>query len=174
MDLCFFKNICPKYSKGLNIENLNLKIPRIIKQPPTQPYGLPRFIPVVSVLDKSSWIWRRLKVTHIVRLSELLQCREVLDSICREGIHNYLNFDGKVILSTIMPDELIGSMEIERLKTLIRRIKPDIIMTLDRPTYIDDPQAISWIEVLRLLKSALDLAKLGLPVMGIIKGADKN
>ena len=93
MDLCFFKNICPKYSKGLNIENLNLKIPRIIKQPPTQPYGLPRFIPVVSVLDKSSWIWRRLKVTHIVRLSELLQCREVLDSICREGIHNYLNFE---------------------------------------------------------------------------------
>ena len=57
----------------------------------------------------------------IIRLEKLLGDKELLRRVEAKGIHDFLGFDGRVITSSVMPDELLGSLTSERYVELLKR-----------------------------------------------------
>jgi len=107
----------------------------------------------------------------IVRLAELVTKPNLLSDVSREGLHDHLGFDGKIVLSTIMPDELIDELQPKDYLRFVRDLKPDATMVPDNYTYMDDPLYLSWSQTIRLVRNALSFLELDIPAIGLIKGA---
>ncbi|MGQ9597508.1 MAG: hypothetical protein ACUVQY_09165 [Thermoproteota archaeon] len=75
--------------------------------------GFSMFIPEVDLADERSWVWRDgFQVSAVfVPLWQLLTNENILAQASSRGLHDYLGFDGKILLSTVMPDELIDKLE---------------------------------------------------------------
>ena len=133
---------------------------------------LPGFVPIVGVTDRRPWLWTDVQLPAIVvRLAELVVRPNLLSEVSREGLHNHLGFDGKIILSTIMPDELIDQLQPKDYLRLVRGLRPDATMIPDNYTYMDDPLYLSWSQTIRLVRNACSFLDLGIPAIGLIKGA---
>jgi len=104
-------------------------------------------------------------------LGEILTTKGLLDEISKVGLHDYLGYDGKIALSTIMPDEIIDKLKPADYARLVGDLRPDVAMVSDNHTYIDDPFYLSWSQTIRLVRYAAELRDLGVPVLGVIKGA---
>jgi hypothetical protein len=107
----------------------------------------------------------------IVRLAELIMKPNLLSEVSRRGLHDYLGFGGRVVLSTIMPDELIDELQSKDYLRFIRDLRPDATMVPDNYTYMDDPLYLSWSQTIRLVRNALSFLELDIPAIGLIKGA---
>ena len=105
--------------------------------------NFPRFIPEIDATDERSWVWMDgFQVSAVfVPLWQLLANEDVLAQASSKGLHNYLGFDGKILLSTVMPDELIDKLRTEDYFKLINDLKPDATMIPDNYTYTDVPRA---------------------------------
>lgn len=136
--------------------------------------GFPNFVPEIDVLDRRSWFWREgLQIPMIfVPLWQLLVNENMLSKASGVGLHDFLGFNGKIILSMVMPDELIDRLRLEDYFRLIRDLRPDATMIPDNYTYIDDPLFLSWSQTIRLVSFANDFLKLNIPVIGLVKGAN--
>lgn len=133
---------------------------------------LPGFIPIVSVTDRRSWFWDDIRLPMIVvRLSELVTRPSLLSEVSKVGLHSHLGFDGKIVLSTIMPDEVIDRLSPEDYLSWVSILKPDATMIPDNYTYTDDPLYLSWSQTIRLIRNALAFSELDIPTIGLIKGA---
>ena len=89
------------------------------------------------------------------------------------GIHNYLNYDGFVILSLIMRDDLILKSSPEKYSKIIKGIKPDTYTSVDGGTYYkEDSKSLK--EVIRLSKETKELMNLcpDIKPIGHIKGCN--
>lgn len=89
------------------------------------------------------------------------------------GIHSYLNYNGFVILSLIMRDDLIWKSGPKKYAEIINTIKPDTYTTVDGGTY-NNQDTKSWKEVIRLsneTKELIDLCPEVKPI-GHIKGCN--
>jgi len=145
--------------------------------PPIRPkskatVSLPGFIPIVSIADRRSWFWSDVQLPMIiVRLAELIVRSNLLSEVSGKGLHDYLGFDGRIVLSTIMPDELIDELQPKDYPRFIRDLKPDATMVPDNYTYMDDPLYLSWSQTIRLVRNALSFLELDIPAIGLIKGA---
>jgi len=95
----------------------------------------------------------------------------LLPEVSRKGLHDHLGFDGKIVLSTVMPDELIDKLQSKDYLEFVRDLKPDATMVPDNYTYIDDPMYLSWSQTIRLVRNALSFLELDIPAIGLIKGA---
>lgn len=134
--------------------------------------GLPAFIPIISVMDRRSWFWTDFQLPMVVvRLAELIGKRGILSQVSKTGLQDFLGYDGRIILSTIMPDELIDELEHKDYLRLITELKPDATMIPDNYTYYDDPLYLSWSQTIRLARNAFSFLELEMPVIGLIKGA---
>lgn len=51
------------------------------------------------------------------------------------GVHDFLGFDGKIILSLIMKDDLIAKFDEYKYADIINTLKPDFYTTVDAETY---------------------------------------
>jgi hypothetical protein len=107
----------------------------------------------------------------IVRLVELIVRPNMLSEVSGNGLHDYLGFDGRIVLSTIMPDELIDEFQPKDYLRFVRDLKPDATMVPDNYTYMDDPLYLSWSQTIRLVRNALSFLELDIPAIGLIKGA---
>jgi len=107
----------------------------------------------------------------IVRLAELIVKPNLLSEVARKGLHDYLGFYGRIVLSTIMPDELIDELQPKDYLKSVRDLKPDATMIPDNYTYMDDPLYLSWSQTIRLARNALSFLELDVPAIGLIKGA---
>jgi len=134
----------------------------------------PRFVPEIDVADQRSWIWRDGFQTSavFVPLWQLLTNEKILAQASSKGLHDYLDFDGGILLSTVMPDELIDRLETKDYFKLINDLKPDATMVPDNYTYTDVPLYQSWSQTIRLVSSANDFLKLDTPLIGLVKGAN--
>jgi len=133
---------------------------------------LPIFTPIISVTDRRSWFWDAFSFpTIFVRLGEILTTKGLLDKISKVGLHDYLGYDGKIALSTIMPDEIIDKLKPADYVRLVGHLRPDVAMVSDNHTYVDDPFYLSWSQTIRLVRYAAELRDIGVPVLGVIKGA---
>jgi len=132
---------------------------------------LPRFIPVVRLSDKSSWFWDDLPLPWIVvRLAELVKNKALMQRASSRGLHGFLGFDGKILLSTVMEDELLDELTSDDYIGMINDIRPDATMTPDSYTYLDDPLCLSWEQTLKQAAFSSAFSELDIPVVGLIKG----
>jgi len=132
----------------------------------------PRFTPVVSLIDKRSWFWDDLPLPWIiVRLAELVKNKALMERVSSKGLHDFLGFDGKILLSTVMEDELLDRLTSSDYVRIINKAQPDATMTPDSYTYLDDPLCLSWQQTLKQVKLASSFSELAVPVIGLIKGA---
>jgi len=133
---------------------------------------LPRFTPTISVVDRRSWFWDDFPLPALfVRLGEILTNKGLLNEVSKVGLHDYLGYDGKIALSTIMPDEAIDKLKPADYTKLVGDLRPDVAMVSDNYTYVDDPFYLSWSQTIRLVRYAAELRDLGVPVLGLVKGA---
>ncbi|MGC8831424.1 MAG: hypothetical protein ACP5PQ_02435 [Thermoproteota archaeon] len=134
----------------------------------------PRFVPEVDMLDQRSWIWRDgFQVSEVfVPLWQLLINENMLAQACSKGLHDYLGFDGRILLSTVMPDELIDKLETNDYFRLVNDLRPDATMVPDNYTYTDVPLYQSWSQTIRLISFANNFLKLDVPLIGLVKGAN--
>ena len=87
------------------------------------------------------------------------------------GLHNYLNFNGKIVLVTDLLDTLCDALNVERLCISVTLLKPDYITTFDTYYYDDQPMFITQIKMLETLQKTVALYdKLDVPVIGLAVG----
>ena len=123
-------------------------------------------------MDRRSWFWNDFQLPMIVvGLAELIAKHDILSQASKTGLHDFLGYDGRIILSTIMPDELIDELEHKDYLRLITELKPDVTMIPDNYTYFDDPLYLSWSQTIRLARNAFSFLELEMPVIALIKGA---
>jgi len=133
---------------------------------------LPRFVPVVRLIDERSWFWDEIPPLPwiVVRLAELVKDKALMQSVSSRGLHDFLGFDGKILLSTVMEDELLDALTPDDYIGMINDIRPDATMTPDSYTYLDDPLCLSWEQTMKQAASSRAFSELDIPVVGIIKG----
>jgi len=131
----------------------------------------PKFIPVVRLTEKSSWFWNDLPLPWIVvRLAELVKNKALMQRVSSRGLHGFLGFNGKILLSTVMEDELLDELMAKDYIGIINDIRPDATMTSDSYTYLDDPLCLSWEQTLKQATLSSAFSVLDIPVVGLIKG----
>jgi len=131
----------------------------------------PRFVPVVRLTDKSSWFWNDLPLPWIVvRLAELVKDKALMQRVSSCGLHDFLGFDGKILLSTVMEDELLDALTPKDYIGMINDIRPDATMMPDSYTYLDDPLCLSWEQTMKQAIFSSAFSELDIPVVGLIKG----
>ena len=136
-------------------------------------WRLPRFIPVIALYDKRSWFWRDFRYDAIVvRLYEILRNDKLRKDLEGRDLHELLGFDGTIILSSIMPDEILDYFTVEEYIRYIDKLNPDIALALDSYTYYDDPYLLSWEQTLKSIYSAVKLSEIGIPTLPILKGGN--
>jgi len=140
------------------------------------PIELPGIVPLVSLKDPASYNFDTINVGAIVVMFEDLFDGNVRNAVEKAGdIHSYLNFDGKVIVSSIMPDDLITQEAVfYYFLGTADRLKFDAAIAWDSPVYIDIPLYDSWVNLLMGLKLTHGLADWGMPVYGLVKGNVEN
>jgi len=92
-------------------------------------------------------------------------------NVSSRGFHDFLGFDGKILLSTVMEDELLNKFTSNDYLRMIKDIRPDATMTPDSYTYLDDPLCLSWEQTLKQAKLASTFSEFDVPIIGLIKGA---
>lgn len=92
----------------------------------------------------------------IIKLEDLVtesgkKTKPILRSVERAGgLHNYLNYNGKIVLSSIMPDKAIAGLSLESHADIVNVVAPDYHITPDGETYIDG-RSLSAYEIKRML-----------------------
>ena len=139
----------------------------------SQRVGFPKLAPEVDLTDERSWFWRYGAEFDAIftPLWQLLVNEDMLSEASRSGLHDYLGFTGRILLSTVMPDELIDKLDREQYFRLIKDLRPDATMVPDNYTYVDMPLYQSWSQTIRLVTLANDFLDLDIPVIGLVKGA---
>lgn len=93
----------------------------------------------------------------IIKLDDLItkngkQTNSLFNKIEKAGgLHDYLDFSGKIVLSSIMPDKAIAGLPLEKHAEIINSLVPDYHITPDGETYLNE-KALSDYEIKRMLK----------------------
>lgn len=166
---CRLRPYCPIKSKGRE----PISIPFLGKRSLTK-INFQRFVPEIDVTDCRSWFWKYgINLPEIfVPLWQILTNEETLKKASSKGLHDFLGFNGRIFLSTIMPDELLDKLRIEDYFKLVSDLSPDVTMIPDNYTYVDDPLFLSWSQMVKLVSLANDFLKLDIPLIGLVKGAN--
>jgi len=136
--------------------------------------NFPGFVPEIDITDQRSWFWKEGVQLHMifVPLWQLLLNGDILSKASNMGLHDYLGYNGKILLSTVMPDELIDKLAMDDYSKLIKDLKPDVTMVPDNYTYTDVPLLQSWSQTIRLASFANDFLELDIPAIGLVKGGN--
>ena len=75
------------------------------------------------------------------------------------GIHNFLGFKGKIILTLVMKDRFISKLDEIRYAEIINTLKPDFYTTVDGETY-EGEKEVAYGEIERCFAETKKLVKL--------------
>jgi len=99
-DLCMFRSICPQSTSYQKI-----RLPRLrdaSKYKPQPRFDCPSFVPMISLGDEASCFWGSMSHNAlIVSLGEMLSTNTLVKRIKAEGIHDFLGFQGRILLSPL-------------------------------------------------------------------------
>lgn len=136
---------------------------------------LPKFTPTLRFKDLKFYKALRDFNTIILKFEDVVRDEELRETVLEHGdVHNFLDFDGNIVYSPVMPDELLNESTFKLYKEFIKETKPDAIISWDSSTYSDDPPEISWSETVRALKLTYKLSELSIPIIGLVKGASEE
>jgi hypothetical protein len=114
----------------------------------------------------------------VVKLEDLItgngkQTKSIFNKIRQSGgLHNYLDFTGNIVLSSIMPDKTIAGLSLERHADIVNSLNPDYHITPDGETYLNE-KALSVYEIKRMLQWTeylIDNCPESIPI-GLVKGS---
>lgn len=146
-------NIHPKEARHL--------LQRIEKMTPVSQkrIELPKVVPILPVEEYTIASTLNTKAV-IVPFYELID-KPIFNEIMSKGVHDVLGFNGKAILSSIMPDDLLIKSEIFRqfCELAITGLF-DAVIGWDSPVYLDAPKHDSWTNLLKGLDLTYRLSKL--------------
>lgn len=117
----------------------------------------------------------------VVRLQDLVLKRTYhfnktyRDIISVGGLHNFLDFDGHILLSLIMRDRLVANFNPKKYAKAINSLVPNSYMTVDGETY-EGEYLLSSKEIRRIHsenKELVALSKESQPI-GLVKGCCEN
>jgi len=167
---CKLRPYCPR---GGESRPPPIPIHSVGKKPMTR-INFSKFVPEIDTTDQRSWFWREgVPLPMIfVPLWQLLLNEDALSKASSMGLHDYLGFTGKILLSTVMPDELIDKLAMDDYSKLIKDLRPDATMVPDNYTYTDVPLHQSWSQTIRLASFANDFLELDIPAIGLVKGGN--
>jgi len=131
-----------------------------------------RFIPRIEVYGESSKnqmkIIKKLGIDFIaVSLKNLISNSEnkILKKNFENNLHDILDYDGKILLLTIIPDyyclKIIKNSQ--KYVEALNLLQPDVITTFDANFYLDQPLFINFIQTLNILKANLAISNLEIP-----------
>jgi hypothetical protein len=145
--------------------------------PPYAPkFTLPRFIPLVNPVDDRTYAHKHLPGTFpvvVVQSWSLFRNSAELQRAKSKGLNDMLGFDGKIILSSVMPDKYIVEKGLDWFVRTVEALNPDAVTTWDVPTYSNHPRMSSLNWLMRGLDAArLMSSKLNIPLIGLVAGAD--
>jgi hypothetical protein len=91
------------------------------------------------------------------------------------GIHKYLGYKGKVILSSIMRDDILRKINNPIYFDVLENLKPDYFMTSDCESY-DNEFSYSKKQIRRSLINTVEVLRLfpEIEPIGLIKGCERN
>jgi len=90
-----------------------------------------------------------------------------------KGLNRMLKFDGKILISSVMPDSYIMQRGVGWFINAIKELKPDVVTTWDVPTYSDHPKKASLNWLLASLEASRRMSlELDVPMIGLVAGAD--
>ncbi len=141
-----------------------------------------KYFPIIKVSDpKLRFIHVGLPIdTIVIRLQDLLtQGKFGFNNIFYDinkagGIHNYLNFQGTIILSSVMKDQIISEFTAQKYIEALKVVKPDCWTSVDGETYegeyITSISEIrrSYLETKEVMKACPEVT-----VIGQIKGCTR-
>jgi hypothetical protein len=84
----------------------------------------------------------------------LLQQKSALEKVISKGLSDTIDFDGSIILSSVMPDELIIERGVDWYIDLVKALRPSAAVTWDVPTYVNHPRRASLCWLLEGLEGA--------------------
>ena len=91
------------------------------------------------------------------------------------GLHNFLGFSGRILLSLVMRDEIVAKYKPERYAIAINYLRPDSYTTIDGETY-EGEYSLSWHEIERIHaenKQLITLCPKYEPI-GLVKGCSEK
>jgi hypothetical protein len=94
----------------------------------------------------------------------------------KQGIHHYLGYDGQVLLTTDVRDQLCDYLlqKPDYFVKTVNQLSPDYTTTLDSYTYCDLPTYIAAINISRTLKTLPVLQNLQSKVIGLVLGSNSG
>lgn len=143
----------------------------------------PLLIPVIKLSDNSTFrvIREASNDFLVVRFQDFVSHNTFefnkifYDIVAAGGLHNYLGFNGKILLSLIMKDEIIANVGPKKYSLAINSLKPDMYTTVDGETY-EKENKLSIKEIKRMLIQTRELLRLcpySTPV-GLVKGCNES
>jgi hypothetical protein len=108
-----------------------------------------------------------------VQLWKLMRSGPAYRLALSKGLNRMLKFDGKILISSVMPDAYITRRGVSWFINTINELKPDVVTTWDVPTYSDHPKKASLNWLLASLEAARRMSlELDTPLIGLVAGAD--
>ncbi|MEM2051014.1 MAG: hypothetical protein QXZ66_01950 [Thermoproteota archaeon] len=151
------------YRLSLMLESWGLK-PRDI--------ALPRLIPEIP-LEEPVRPRRDLGMDGvIVSISKVNS--ENVRRVESEGIHNFLNFDSQILLSTIMPDRLLTEETFNFTVGFAKKGGFDGVIGWDMPVYADYPKALNLSNLIEATLLTIKYVKEGILTIPLLKGGDSS
>jgi hypothetical protein len=143
--------------------------------------GRRQLIPIIKLSESKTFRpWEKVNCDGVVIKAQHLlsadgkRTNRVFDKIQSVGgIHPFLEYEGIVILSSIMPDKTIYGFSAEAYAEMIDALRPDFYLTPDGETYLGESE-ISAFEIIRIVKDTEFLISSCLysyPV-GLVKGCN--
>jgi hypothetical protein len=146
------------------------------RKPKLPGFTIPRLIPLVNPCDKRTFAHHYLQDRFsmvAVQLWKLMRSGPAYRLAHSKGLNRMLNFDGKILISSVMPDSYILHRGVSWFINAIKELKPDIVTTWDVPTYSDHPKKASLSWLLTSLEAARRMSlELDTPLIGLVAGAD--
>lgn len=148
---------------------LNLMLESWGRSPPD--IALPRLIPEIPI-EGPIRLRKDLVDGVIVSISKIDS--ENVKRVEREGVHNFLDFDGQVLLSTIMPDRLLTEETFNFTVEFAKRGGFDGVIGWDMPVYIDYPKALNLSNLIKATLLTMRYVEEGIPTIPLLKGGDPS
>ncbi len=99
---------------------------------------------------------------------------ENVKKVEEEGIHSFLEFDGQILLSTIMPDKLLTEETFDFTVGFAKKGGFDGVIGWDMPIYVDYPKALNLSNLIKATLLTIRYVEEGIPTIPLLKGGDPS
>jgi hypothetical protein len=131
---------------------------------------------MVNPSDKRTYAHRYAYFHHLaVQVEPFFRSRDQYREASAIGIHDYIDFDGIIVLSSIIHDRFLAKPGLtRRYVEMIRLLEPDIAVTPAFSAYTDAPCFIGTNAVIQSVNAANYMRRLSLPLIGLVVGSNDD